>query len=107
VRWPVLVAIVGAIAWGLVYSLQLMAYTALNGHPGPTETLARQMTRSSPHVLSVLFSPEHGFFAWTPLALVCVAGLAWLAWRGAGGPDTADRVSNRDAPRITARGRLV
>ena len=100
VRWPVLVAGAGAVTFGLVYSVQLMAYTAVNGHPGPTETAARKMTWTSPHGLQVLFSSEYGLFAWTPLALVAVAGLAWLAWRGAGGLDSADRVSNRDAKRI-------
>lgn len=100
VRRPVLVALAGAIAFGVAYAPQLMAYQALNGHPGPTETVARKMTWTSPHGLSVLFSPEHGLFAWTPLALLCVAGLVLLAWRGAGGLDSADRVSNRDARRI-------
>ena len=100
VRWPVLVAAAGALAFGLVFSVQLLAYTALNGHPGPTETVGRKLSWSSPYGLLVLFSPDHGLFAWTPLALVAVAGLAWLAWRGAGGPDSADRVSIRDARRI-------
>lgn len=100
VRWPILAGLAGAVAFGLTYAPQLLAYQALNGHPGPTETAARKMTWTSPHGLSVLFDPEHGLFAWTPLALFCVAGLTLLAWRGAGGPDSADRVSNRDARRI-------
>jgi hypothetical protein len=29
----------------------------------------------------VLFSPEHGLFAWTPLALLAIAGLIWLMFR--------------------------
>ena len=33
VRWPVLVGAAGAIGFGLVYSVQLLAYTAVNGHP--------------------------------------------------------------------------
>jgi hypothetical protein len=107
VRWPVLVALAGAVAFLAVYSLQLMAYTAVNGHPGPTETAARKMTWTSPYGLLVLFSPDYGLFAWTPLALVGVAGLAWLAWRGAGGPDSADRVSNRGARRIGALALLM
>lgn len=107
VRRPLLAGAAGAVAFGLVYSVQLMAYTAVNGHPGPTETAARKMTWTSPHGLSVLFSSEYGLFAWTPLALISVAGLAWLAWRGAGGPDSADRVSNRDARRIGALALLM
>jgi hypothetical protein len=100
VRWPILAALTGVVSFGLAYAPQLMAYQALNGHPGPTETAARKMTWTSPHGLSVLFDVEHGLFAWTPLALFCVAGLVLLAWRGAGGPDSADRVSNRDGRRI-------
>jgi hypothetical protein len=36
------------------------------------------MNWSAPHALQVLFSPEHGFFVWTPLALVALAGLVWV-----------------------------
>jgi hypothetical protein len=39
------------------------------------------MTWSAPHALEVLVSPEHGLFAWTPLALIAVLGLVALAWR--------------------------
>jgi hypothetical protein len=44
----------------------------------------RKMTWTAPHALAVLFSPEHGLFAWTPLALLAVAGLVVLWWRGPG-----------------------
>ena len=37
------------------------------------------MTWTAPHSLQVLFSPEHGLFAWTPLALLAVMGLVLLA----------------------------
>jgi hypothetical protein len=37
------------------------------------------MTWTAPHFLGVLFSPEHGLFAWTPLAVLGVAGLVRLA----------------------------
>ena len=33
------------------------------------------MTWTAPHALEVLFSPAHGFFFWTPLALLGIAGL--------------------------------
>jgi hypothetical protein len=33
------------------------------------------MNWMAPHALEVLFSPEHGFFVWTPLALLAIAGL--------------------------------
>jgi len=61
------------------YLPQALAYTALNGRAGPTEVVSRKMTWTSPHFFSVLLSPEHGLFFWTPLALVAVAGLVWLA----------------------------
>jgi hypothetical protein len=65
----------------LVYWPQLLAYRALNGHLGPDATVRSKMIWSSPHGWQVLFSPEHGLFAWTPLALVAVAGLVWMAIR--------------------------
>jgi len=65
-----------------------VAYQALNGHPSPSKLVARKMTWTAPHALQVLFSPEHGFFFWTPLAVLAVAGLVALATRGV--PYTAD-----------------
>jgi hypothetical protein len=41
------------------------------------------MNWQAPHALEVLASPEHGFFLWTPLAALALAGLAMLAARGA------------------------
>jgi hypothetical protein len=83
-RWQ---PIAGRAALGVVlglaaYSPQLLAYRALNGHPGPTVLVARKMSWSSPHFFEVLFSLEHGFFLWTPLALVALGGLVCLAVRG-------------------------
>lgn len=72
-------AAAGTMALIVGYLPQTLAYTALNGRPGPTEVVSRKMTWWSPHFLSVLFSPEHGFFFWTPLAAVAVIGLVWLA----------------------------
>jgi len=74
-----LVAAVGAASCLIAYSSQLMAYNALNGHPGPTTYVTRKMTWTAPHSLHVLFTPEHGLFAWTPLALLGIAGLVLLA----------------------------
>jgi hypothetical protein len=82
--WPATTGLriaTGLFACLLVYSPQLMAYQALNGHPSPTTDVARKMTWTSPHFLSVLFSPEHGLFFWTPLALVALGGLAWFTIR--------------------------
>jgi hypothetical protein len=75
-------AIVGALAFFFTYSPQLFAYKALNGHYGPSDFVSRKMTWTSPHAWGVLFSPEHGLFAWTPLAFFAIAGLVLLAlWR--------------------------
>jgi hypothetical protein len=41
------------------------------------------MNWQAPHALEVLASPEHGFFIWTPLAALAIAGLFVLALRGA------------------------
>jgi len=74
-------AAIGALAWLAAYLPQFLAYQALNGHPGQTTLVTRKLSWTSPHALGVLFSPEHGLFAWTPLALAGIAGLAWLAVR--------------------------
>jgi hypothetical protein len=70
---------VGAATCVVAYLPQLFAYQALNGHFGPTRLVTRKMSWTSPHALEVLFSPAHGFFFWTPLAVVAVGGLIWLA----------------------------
>jgi hypothetical protein len=72
-------AFAGVVGFAVVYWPQLLAYEALNGHPGPSVLVTRKMNWTAPHFWSVLFSPAHGLFAWTPLALVAVAGLVWLA----------------------------
>jgi hypothetical protein len=87
-RRYVLGLLAGAVVFTIAYTPQLLAYDALNGHPSPTNLVARKMTWSSPHFMGVLLSPEHGFFIWTPLALVACAGLVALA---------AGRVAGRHA----------
>jgi hypothetical protein len=70
-------AIVASVAaFAIVYVPQAAAYQVLNGHIGPHSSVGRKMNWASPHALQVLFSPEHGFFFWTPLALIALAGLA-------------------------------
>ncbi len=72
-------AIFGTASFLLAYAPQLAAYKVLNGHFGPTKRVSAKMTWTAPHFFQVLVSPEHGFFFWTPLALVGVCGLVWLA----------------------------
>jgi hypothetical protein len=74
-------AVAGAAVAAVVYLPQAWAYIVLNGHVGPSRLVARKMTWTAPHALEVLLSPEHGFFVWTPLALVAVLGLVVLVWR--------------------------
>jgi hypothetical protein len=74
-------AAAGCAAFLIGFLPQLLAYWALNGYPGPSGLVVRKMSWHSPHALHVLASPEHGFFLWTPLALIALAGLAVLVRR--------------------------
>ncbi len=69
------IAAAGGVAFLIGYLPQLIAYQALNGFPRPSPLVTRKMFWYSPHALQVLLDPEHGFFFWTPLALLAVAGL--------------------------------
>ncbi|HEY7474986.1 MAG TPA: hypothetical protein VH679_08240 [Vicinamibacterales bacterium] len=93
----IVAATAGVAAFALAYAPQLLASTALHGHVGPSEVVARKMSWTSPHGLDVLFSPAHGFFPWTPLALLAIVGLVLLA---AGRVPGSDRSSELDAPWI-------
>jgi len=77
-------ALAGAAAAVLVYLPQAAAYLAINGRLGPSPLVSRKMTWTSPHAAGVLFSPEHGLFFWTPLALLAAAGLVLLVARPGG-----------------------
>ncbi len=73
-------AAAGVLTFGMVYLPQAAAYLSLNGRIGPSQVTSRKMDWTSPHALDVLTSPQHGFFVWTPLAVLALAGLAVLAW---------------------------
>lgn len=73
------VVVAAAATFAIVYAPQAAAYLTLNGHIGPHSSVGRKMNWVSPHALQVLFSPEHGFFVWTPLALIALGGVVWLA----------------------------
>jgi len=78
--WPDVTARARALAAGvvagvLVFLPQAWVYLTLNGHVGPARMIADKMRWYAPHAGQVLFSPEHGLFVWTPLALLAVAGL--------------------------------
>jgi hypothetical protein len=74
-KQPIVAALVGSAAFAAGYLPQLLAYTALNGRPGPSPLVARKMFWQAPHALQVLGDTEHGFFFWTPLAALAILGL--------------------------------
>ena len=78
-------AVAGAVVFGVVYLPQALAYLELYGHVGPAPQVSSKMTWTAPHAIEVLLSPEHGFFYWTPLAVLALIGLVWLALRPTGG----------------------
>ncbi len=71
--------VAGVLAFALVYTPQIATYLILNGHVGPHASVGHKMNWGAPHALQVLFSPEHGFFVWTPLALLAVAGMFFVS----------------------------
>jgi hypothetical protein len=75
-------AAVGVAAAAVAFLPQALAYLALNGRVGPSQVVARKMYWTSPHALQVMFSPAHGLFFWTPLALIALAGVVVIAARG-------------------------
>jgi hypothetical protein len=75
-------AVAGTLAFAVGFLPQLLAYKALNGHFGPSQLVTRKMSWHAPHALGVMASPEHGFFVWTPLAVLAIGGLFLLALRG-------------------------
>ena len=76
-------AAAGAVGFAVAFLPQAIAYLAVNGRILPSVLVQRKMVWWSPHAWSVIASPEHGWFAWTPLALLAIIGLMALAVRGA------------------------
>lgn len=70
-----------AFTFAIVFAPQAIAYERINGHLGPSKLVIRKMYWTAPHALQVLFSSAHGFFWWTPLALVAIIGIAAAAFR--------------------------
>jgi predicted histidine transporter YuiF (NhaC family) len=55
----------------------------------------------------VLFDLEHGLFAWTPLALLAIAGLVWLMLRGRTAVESPSGLLDTDVRRIAALALLM
>src|SRR5262249_37656426 len=68
----------------VAYSPQLAAYRIINGHFGPHASVSNKMHWWAPHGLQGLFDPQHGFFLWTPLALMAIAGVVAIGRRREG-----------------------
>jgi hypothetical protein len=79
--WMVRPALAGGAAFAVGYTPQLVAYQILNGQPKPSPLVVRKMIWTAPHALQVLVDPQHGFFFWTPLAVLSLAGLVLMASR--------------------------
>lgn len=93
------VSAAGAVAFIVGYLPQLLAYQALNGAPRPSPLVTRKMYWHAPHALQVLADPEHGWFFWTPLVVLSLIGLIWLAAR----PEASaghDKDATRDVRQI-------
>jgi hypothetical protein len=78
-RTTIPAALAGIAGGVLAYAPQALAYLRLNGHLGPHASVEHKMSWSAPHVIQVLVSPEHGYFLWTPLAAIGIAGLIVMA----------------------------
>ena len=78
-----------AAGFAIAFAPQAATYVVLNGRLGPHASVGHKMNWVGAHSLQVLFSPEHGLFVWTPLALISIAGLFYLA-RPANDADSGD-----------------
>ncbi len=93
----------GAAAFAICFIPQALAYVALNGRIGPSHVVSRKMAWTAPYAAGVLFSPQHGFLVWTPLALFAIAGLLLLLRRrpaSGASPASGAGGNERDADRL-------
>lgn len=74
-------AAVGVMTFALGFLPQAMAYLVLYGHVGPSPDVRQKLTWTAPNWWRVLVSTENGWFFWTPIALLAVAGLIVLAMK--------------------------
>ena len=58
---------------------QFAAYQVLNGRPGPSSTVGNKLDFTSPNFFNTLLDPAHGAFLWSPVLVIGLAGLFWLA----------------------------
>ena len=60
---------------------QFAAYQVLNGRPGPSSTVGNKLDFTSPNFFNTLLDPAHGAFLWSPVLVIGLVGLFWLARR--------------------------
>jgi hypothetical protein len=68
----------------LALTPQLLTYQVLNGRPLPSSTVSGKLESAggfSPHFFDTLIHPHHGAFLWSPVLLLGLVGLLWLARR--------------------------
>lgn len=73
--------VVFLLAFGLALTPQLVAYQVLNGRLGPSSTVAGKLDFTSPNFFNTLLDPAHGAFLWSPVLVLGLLGLFWLARR--------------------------
>lgn len=88
-------ALAGIAAFAVCFLPQALAYLVLYGHLAPSPDVQQKMTWTSPNAWRVLFSPDNGWFFWTPLALPALGGLVLLASGYTGRPDDRHYVEER------------
>lgn len=67
-----------AITFLLALTPQFLTYKVLNGSYGPADFVTGHLNLLLPDFFGLLFSSYHGFFSWTPIALLGVIGLVFL-----------------------------
>jgi len=67
-----------ALIFLLILIPQFLTYKVLNGSYHPADFVTGHLNLFSPDFFSFLFSSYHGFFSWTPIALLGVIGLIFL-----------------------------
>jgi hypothetical protein len=75
----VLKGALGVAAVAICFAPQAFAYLTLNGRLGPEPVIQQKMDWMAPNAWRVLASPDNGWFFWTPLAVIALAGLVALA----------------------------
>jgi hypothetical protein len=86
-RWPagwrakITAAAAMTAAWLVVFSPQMIVWDVLYGQPFALPQGPSFMRWTTPHLVAVLFSDNHGLFTWAPLLVLGIAGLVTFTRR--------------------------